>query len=88
MSLTVSSTITTANSLQLVFFYLPVGTEDNPQYKIANAQLNGITASTTNQPTLFIEFEQVATSVILNTPSPPTIDASLPDDFLYPFYVA
>jgi hypothetical protein len=26
--------------------------------------------------------------VTLNVPNPPTINAYLPDDFLYPFYVA
>lgn len=30
----------------------------------------------------------VSNAVMLNLPSPPVIDAYLPDDFLYPFYVA
>ena len=88
VSITFGTTITNTNNLQLIFHYLSIGTEKSPQYKIMQASLNGLTASTTNQPTLFIEFQPIPNSVFLNTPSPPTIDAYLPDDFLYPFYVA
>jgi hypothetical protein len=37
---------------------------------------------------LNIEYQPISNLVTLNVPNPPTIDAYLPDDFLYPFYVA
>lgn len=78
----------TNQNLQLVFYYVSIGTQAAPQYQITKAVLNPLSVSTNGQFTLFVEYVAVNTSVILNLPSPPIIDAYLPDDFLYPFYVA
>lgn len=73
--------------MQLLFYYSSVGTQSNPQYKIVKAVVNGLTVAN-KQPSLFIEYQSIANSVVLNIPNPPVIDAYLPNDFLYPFYVA
>lgn len=78
----------TNQNLQLVFYYLPIGTQANPQYQITKAVLNPLTVTSNNQFTLFVEYVGVSSSIVLNLPSPPVINAYLPDDFLYPFYVA
>jgi hypothetical protein len=89
VSLSVPSIINTNQNLQLIFYYLPIGTNLNPQYQIVQAQLNPLSNTNTNLPTsLYVEYQPISTSVFMNVPSPPKIDASLPDDFLYPFYVA
>lgn len=75
-------------NLQLLFYYFPIGTQANPQYQITRAVLNPLTVTSNNQFTLFVEYVGVSSSIVLNLPSPPVIDAYLPDDFLYPFYVA
>lgn len=78
----------TNQNLQLVFYYLPIGTKANPQYQITKAVLNPLAVANNAQFTLFVEYVGVSSSIVLNLPSPPVIDAYLPDDFLYPFYVA
>ena len=70
---------------------MPIGTSTSPQYQITKAVVIPVipVASTGNgQFSLFVEYISVSNSLILNLPSPPTIDAYLPNDFLYPFYVA
>lgn len=89
VSLSVPSTINTNQNLQLIFYYIPIGTNLNPQYQIIQAQLNALTNTNTNLPTsLYVEYQAISTNVFMNVPSPPKIDAYLPNDFLYPFYVA
>jgi hypothetical protein len=83
-----SATVSSNQNLQLVFYYAPVGTKASPQYQIMKAVLNPLSVSSNSQFSLFVEYMPVSSSVILNLPSPPVIDAYLPDDFLYPFYVA
>lgn len=78
----------TNQNLQLVFYYLPIGTQANPQYQITKAVLNPLAVTYNDQFTLFVEYVGVSSSIVLNLPSPPVIDAYLPDDFLYPFYFA
>ena len=58
-----------------------------PQYEILQARLQA-TGTISNEVKLFVEFQAVGSAVTLNVPPPPTIDATLPSDFLYPFYVA
>lgn len=64
-----------------------IGTELDPQYQIIQARLQP-GGAVTSEVQLFVEFEAVSSSVVMNVPSPPTIDLTLPNDFLYPFYVA
>jgi hypothetical protein len=75
-------------NIQLLFYYISIGTQSNPQYQITKAVLNALSVSSNNQFSLFVEYMPLSNSVILNLPSPPVINAYLPDDFLYPFYVA
>jgi hypothetical protein len=77
-----------SKNLQLAFSYLPIGTQANPQYQITKAVLKALTSTSNGQFTLFVEYIGASSSIVLNLPSPPVIDAYLPDDFLYPFYVA
>ena len=69
---------------------MPIGTSTSPQYQITKAVVSPVTVTSTGngQFSLFVEYISVSNSLILNLPSPPTIDAYLPNDFLYPFYVA
>ena len=67
---------------------MSIGTQSSPQYQITKAVLNPLSVNSNNQFSLFVEYVAVNTSLILNLPSPPILDAYLPDDFLYPFYVA
>lgn len=81
------SSIENTRSLQLLLYYVKVGEESNYQYQITNVTAS--TLSTQNsQSTLYVEYIEVENTAELYIPSPPTIEASLPDDFLYPFYVA
>lgn len=82
-----SGVISASQSVQLIFYYISIGTSTSPQYKVVNAATNPIDTKN-NQPSLFIEFISVANSVVINTPSPPVLNAYLPNDFLYPFYAA
>lgn len=75
-------------NIQLVFYYVSIGTQANPQYQIVKAVLNPLSVASNNQFSLFVEYMPLSNSVVLNMPSPPIIDAYLPNDFLYPFYVA
>lgn len=75
-------------NIQLVFYYVSIGTQANPQYQIVKAVLNPLSVASNNQFSLFVEYMPLSNSVVLNMPSPPVIDAYLPNDFLYPFYVA
>jgi hypothetical protein len=82
-----TTTIPSNENIQLVFYYIPIGTELDPQYQIVSAKLQpaGTISTTVN---LYVEFEAISSGVFMNIPSPPTINAQLPSDFLYPFYVA
>lgn len=51
VSLSVASTINTNQNLQLIFYYIPIGTNLNPQYQIIQAQLNPLSNTNTNLPT-------------------------------------
>lgn len=85
----VASNINSNQNLQLVFYYIPIGTNMAPEYQILQVELNPLGNTNTGLPTsLFVEYQTVSSSVFMNVPSPPVIDAYLPDDFLYPFYVA
>lgn len=89
VKLTVSGTINTNQNLQLLFYYIPIGTNLDPEYQIVQVQLNPLGNTNTGLPTsLYVEYQAVSNSVFMNVPSPPVINAYLPNDFLYPFYVA
>jgi hypothetical protein len=48
-----ASSVTNQN-LQLVFYYISIGTQASPQYQITKAVLNPLTTSTNSQFTLFV----------------------------------
>lgn len=89
VQLSIPIPINNNQNVQLIFYYAAIGTNLDPQYQILSAKLNGLGNTATNQPTsLFVEYQQLNTSILMNVPSPPVINAYLPNDFLYPFYVA
>jgi hypothetical protein len=90
VSIDYDSILINSNSqdVQLLFYYIPIGTQNNPQYKIVSASVKAANEKNVNAQTLFIEYVELDFTVTLNVPNPPTINAYLPDDFLYPFYVA
>ena len=85
-----SSAILSTESVRLLINYIPIGTELDPQYQITHAIIESTGIISTTEVYLFVEFEMITTgsSVFMNVPPPPTVQAPLPDDFLYPFYVA
>jgi len=74
-------------SIQLLVYYSKIGTLLNPQYEILSVAVNGVT-SINGLCSLYIEYVSIDNSYSLYAPSPPKVDAYLPNDFLYPFYVA
>ena len=89
VGVTVASGISSSQNIQLVFYYVSIGTAKNRQFQIVKAAVNGLNNPASGQPiSLFVEYQEVSSSVVMNVPSPPSVDAYLPDDFLYPFYVA
>ena len=84
--LTVSN-IAAGENMHLLFDYITIGTELEPQYQIIQARLMP-SGTITTEVQLFVEFQAVTTGVVMNLPPPPAINARLPNDFLYPFYVA
>lgn len=77
-----------SGDIKLVFYYTAIGAENNPQYRIISSAARAANDYSNNIQTLYIEYMKINSTVKLNVPNPPTIDAYLPDDFLYPFYVA
>jgi hypothetical protein len=89
VGVSVASGISTSQNVQLVFYYVSIGTFKNRQFQIVKAAINGLNNPASGQPiSLFVEYQEVSSNVVMNVPSPPSVDAYLPDDFLYPFYVA
>lgn len=81
------NTIQSNENMHLLVDYIPIGTELDPQYQILQVRLQPASTIST-EVYLFVEFQAVSTGVFLNVPPPPKIDIRLPNDFLYPFYVA
>lgn len=80
---------TEGQSVQLLFSYIKIGAAGSEQYKIVKADILPVSPVVSqNWKSLFVEFRLVPTDIIMNAPPPPKINAYLPNDFLYPFYVA
>lgn len=71
----------------MVIYYINIGVPQNPQYEISEVVLSPFTIKD-GLSTLFIEFVSVENTVNLYVPPAPTANAYLPNDFLYPFFVA
>lgn len=86
------SQLTNNNNMgvKISIFYQPIGTQFYPQYEITKASASPISIdfSNPNQYSLVVEYIKISSDITLYLPSPPIIDAYLPNDFLYPFYVA
>ncbi len=49
-----NSSINNNLNLQLLIYYINIGTQNNPQFKIIKTYINSLTISNSGQPTLFI----------------------------------
>lgn len=79
--------IADTQSIKLNIFYQKVGAAENPQYYVTNMTVQDV--SSLNQAhTIYIEYQELTTTPAMYIPPPPRVHAYLPNDFLYPFYVA
>lgn len=71
----------------MIFYYINIGQPQNPQYEISKVEIKPVIIKD-GLSTLYIEFISVDNQFGLYVPPAPIVDAYLPNDFLYPFFVA
>jgi hypothetical protein len=64
-----------------------MGIPSKAQYRIDKIEFKGV-ASKDGLSSLYVEYVNLENPYSLYVPPAPTVDAYLPNDFLYPFYVA
>ena len=72
----------------LQIYYSRIGREGNSMFQVVYASALISSTSNNNRCQLFVEYKQVDSSVLTYVPSPPSVQAYLPNDVLYPFYVS
>ena len=68
-------------------YYINIGVPQNPQYEISKVEVKPVIVKD-GLSKLYVEFVSVENKFGLSVPPVPIVDAYLPNDFLYPFFVA